>query len=74
MRLSAARPFLGEKGLLQWTAAEALRLLPSGWAMILAATIYRTRILLKGRRRIEMIPMEWSRNLVFGSDSSRYLP
>jgi len=42
--------------------AEALRLLASGWAMILAAAIYRSRILLKGRRRIEMIPMEWSRD------------
>jgi glycosyltransferase involved in cell wall biosynthesis len=41
---------------------DALKLLASGWAMILAAVIYRSRILLKGRRRIEVIPMEWRRH------------
>jgi glycosyltransferase involved in cell wall biosynthesis len=40
--------------------AGALRLLASGWALILAALIYKSRILLKGRRRSEVIPMEWN--------------
>jgi glycosyltransferase involved in cell wall biosynthesis len=39
---------------------DALRLLASGWPMILAAAALRTRTLFTGRRPIEMLPMQWS--------------
>jgi hypothetical protein len=42
--------------------ADAVGLLASGWAMILAAMLYKSRILLRGRQRIEIIPLEWRPN------------
>ena len=42
---------------------DALGLLASGWPMILAAAVLKTRTLFTGRRPIEMLPMQWSPNL-----------
>lgn len=38
--------------------AEALRLLASGWPMMLAAVLYKSRILLRGRQPVAMVSLQ----------------